>query len=128
MDGRKAVAADEGTIVVDAATLVAAARGRWPDHLTVRHRPSDREVDVELRVARPGEPLFHVFHTDGSEMVWTDGDEAQAGEVAELVASVMDEDVRVLWVNDGGSAFIELRRAMSAQDVVDAWRCRLESW
>lgn len=102
------------------------ASSHWQPHGILSKGPitDDGESDGVIEVDRPGEPGFMIIHFRNAVMMYVDGTEAQAAEVAAwAINSFPRTGPGEVWLVDQGyTGHSVLRPGMTPADVLDGWQ------
>jgi hypothetical protein len=99
-----------------------AAAAHWSPYATLGP-DVDFESDAVIRVERPDEAAFHVFHFTGEDMIMTDGTAEQSAEVAVWAADSFSlSGPSQLWLTDQEyTGHTVLSPGMSVHEVWANW-------
>lgn len=99
-----------------------AAAEHWRPHATLGP-DVDFEADAVIRVERPDEAVFQIFHFTGEDVLMTDGTPEQSAEVAVWAADSFSlSGPSELWLTDQEfTGHTVLRPGMNVHEVWDTW-------
>jgi hypothetical protein len=123
MSNRAVIAATTSLAFTVTLRQFEAAAAHWSPHATLGP-DLDFEADAVIRVERPDEAAFHIYHSVGEDVLMTDGTAEQSAEVAVWAAdSFVVSGPSELWLTDQEfTGHTVLRPGMSLDEVRAGWQ------